>query len=178
MKIIYDFKKEDVLAFTLYMSENNKGLKFRNRIALFIPLFIITIIFLNPIIDPESDMNVKIFMLAIWFLLILFVFLLQKFLNPVLNKLLNKQYLNKSDLSGLIGEHSLESNNEALIVNNPQSETKYKWESIKKVVDDKNHFYIFINDISAIVVPKNSIKDQTILIEFRKKLIEHIEEVR
>lgn len=60
--------------------------------------------------------------------------------------------------AGNLGEHSLSLTEEALIERSADGETKTIWRAIDRVVESKDHLFIYINPIAAHIVPKKKIK--------------------
>jgi hypothetical protein len=79
----------------------------------------------------------------------------------MLQKEENKHFLYESELSltddGITGSDIL-------------STTSYKWSSIVKYAVTKDFFYLYINSIQALIVPKRLFKSQTEIEQFDKYL--------
>jgi hypothetical protein len=143
--------KEDVLQYQLYKASKRKSTqkrKTRNRLFISLLMFIMGIYFY---------IQTKLIIAIIVFLLLA---LLLFFLYPIYFKYLYKFHFlkhikeNYRDLLGKQGTIEIENDN--IILKDNKAESKIKINEIIKVVEISNNYFIEINDINSIILPKNN----------------------
>ncbi len=160
MKIKYKNNLQDVLSLSLYTYI---------RMPLMIVLFVIIIIsssyvnFIELIGENEKLLLVTKFILIegrdIFFIVLLVAVLM--FLS-VLSKKNKNYYLNKE----------ISISNNGLFQISEFSKTELSWKAIQKIAKTKNHIFLYVNQISAYIVPRRAFQNQNDWESFYSKIMQ------
>jgi hypothetical protein len=142
--------KEDVLQYQLYKASRQKSTKIRKtRNRLLIPL----LIFLMEIYSYFQNKNIS---LLVFFTLIALIWFL---LYPIYFKYLDKhhfsKYIKENINDNLGNQGTIEINNDIIILKDNKSETEIKINGIIDVVEISSNYFIEINNVNSIILPKN-----------------------
>lgn len=163
MTIKYDINEKDYVDFNLYHVNTSKEMK--KRIFLLRVIGPITFMFMSFVAYDITDIPLWywlcIFCVAglLWFLL--YPKLVNKRLKAHVSKMLSE---GKND--DLIGEHTLELNEEEMISTSEQSMSKVKWSVFNRVERTEEYIYIYNTAVSAYIVPLRAFKDEKEINEF------------
>lgn len=68
-----------------------------------------------------------------------------------------------------MGERDLEILKDKVIFSSQNSKTEYLLRTIQKIEENKNHYFIYVNEISAIIVPKKATRSKDAIEEISEK---------
>ena len=68
--------------------------------------------------------------------------------------------LREGENRDLAGTHVLVIHDEGITTTGQMGETKLKWAVVEKTVEDKEHVYIYVSAVSALVIPKRAFQDE------------------
>lgn len=68
-----------------------------------------------------------------------------------------------------LGERGLETLKDKVVFSSQGSKTEYQFKVIKKIEDNRHHYFVYVNDISAIIVPKKTVGSKDIIAEISEK---------
>jgi hypothetical protein len=160
MKIEFKNTIEDIQHFSEYDSKNSPFKKRRTNISRYgypILFFIVLI----PAIIKQALFNITLWFIvsAIWFLIL-----------PKLNLLSTKRQIMKQYKGGknkiLLSSRSLELSEQGIWVVTEHSESFIKWDALEKIGKDKKYIFIYVDPQSALIVPRDSFRDENEANEF------------
>lgn len=145
MKITYKLSNEDIIALNVsYLEQSPDMNRMLKRSTFVTPIFLVLIGFgISHLFKKELFVTIP---LAIG-LGVLYYFYYPKWRK---SKIINSAVKNSQNV---IGQNSLELQEEYLIVNQPNAETKVEWRSLLKVDETKGHLFIYIKEGSVFIVP-------------------------
>ena len=160
----YKLTEEDYAEYNAYSSWHSNWQK-KARLTFAIRLFIYcgismsaTAILLMKLKPPRTgDYNTFIIILILLNLLNTFIYYQQA---PYNIKKKAIKLLHKEENQHLLDESELNINDQHIIATDNSSKTNYSWKSIVRYAVTKDFFYLYINSIQAIVIPKRLLGDQ------------------
>ena len=150
MKLKYNLTEEDYINFNIAHMKNSKSLKRTMMINRFLtPLIFLVMPF---VLDEIS--NISFWYWAVIFVLtyILWVVLYEKNVYKINIKRIRKMLEEKRN-ERLIGERILEIDGENIRIINDRGENIIYIKSIKNIIENDEYIFIYINSISAIIIP-------------------------
>lgn len=150
VKLKYNLTEEDYINFNIAHMKNSKSLKRTMMINRFLtPLIFLVMPF---VLDDIS--NISFWYWAVIFVLtyILWVVLYEKNVYKINIKRIRKMLEEKRNES-LIGERILEIDGENIRIINDRVENIIYIKSIKNIIENDEYIFIYINSISAIIIP-------------------------
>lgn len=150
MKLKYDLTENDYINFNIYHMKNSKSLKR----AMMINRFLVPLIFLVMpfILYYISDISFTYWALIFILVYILWVSFYENYVYRINRKRIKKMLKEKGN-EGLIGENVLEIDENNIKVTNDSGENTIYVKSIKNIVENDEYIFIYINSISAIIIP-------------------------
>ncbi len=161
MKLEYEINRKDFFLFQVY---SNFRLKVIQGFYVFIGIFALISLYLSP---PDIEYSFTLY--TIFFLV--FCYGLVFGMTLLLILLITIFFKGK----GTLGKHSLEIIDGNLVETTSVNQSSHKMSELHAVKSTKNYLYIFITAFAAHIVPKNEIKDPSLLLDFEKALKETIE---
>ncbi|WP_028582053.1 YcxB family protein [Desulfogranum japonicum] len=157
MNLKVNIKPQDVYDFNDYFFENSDTIK--------------KALFKNQLIMGASPLAGGI--IVVFILISLpFYFLYPGYHKRKYRKEIKKLY-SEGKNKGIYGEHEYTIEEDGLLEKTAVNETKQNWNSIEKIVQDKENTYVFINSIQAHVFPKASVIEgnyESFVNEIKKKI--------
>ncbi|WP_394883872.1 YcxB family protein [Clostridium tertium] len=150
MKLKYNLTEEDYINFNIAHMKNSKSLKR----TMMINRFLIPLIFLVMPFVLDEISNISFWYWAVIFVLtyILWVVLYEKNVYKINIKRIRKMLEEKRNES-LIGERILEIDGENIRIISDSGENIIYIKSIKNIIENDEYIFIYINSISAIIIP-------------------------
>lgn len=113
------------------------------------------------------------------FILIIVGFLL---LTTVLSMMNNRNNVRKQaeriaedpGNQSMFREHLLQATENGLLIRDELVETKYAWKAFTKKMENPQYYFLFINNIQAIIIPKKIFTDPAVQSRFDKMLAQHL----
>ncbi len=157
MKIKYNLTENDYINFNICHMRNSKEL----RKTIMINRFLVSLIFLLMpfILYNISDIPFLYWTITFILVYILWVSLYEKYVYRINRKRI-KRMLEEKNNDGLIGERILEIDEENIKITNNSGESKFPIKSIKDIIEDEEYIFIYINSVSAIIIPLEVFKDK------------------
>lgn len=154
MKIEYSLTRHDLIEFNYYHLLNSKStvrtlkyLRIVPPISMLIIPFIIELIF-----KTEVFLAFFItFIISASFAVSWFVRFPKKHKKNMTKSLNNM--LDEGKNSGVLGERTIELNDEGIHLTNPGIETSQKWDSVEKLCITDDYIYIYVSSLTALIVP-------------------------
>ncbi len=84
--------------------------------------------------------------------------------------------LARSNNKQLCGEKTFILSDTGFELKGENEDTKYKYESVKRTSTDANHYFIFVDDYSALIIPFSAFKDDKQKEEFYSKITANIKD--
>lgn len=156
MKIYYELTEEDYLHFNLFHVKQSKAaIKSLNIQRFLMPVFFIIAAF---IFFGIGDMPL-VFPLIIFGLIstLWIVFYPKYFYRLIMRQ--SKKMLKEGKNDGLLGEQQITLSGEGIVYLTSNSESQVKWSGIKKIVEDRDFFYLYNSSISAYILPKRALSN-------------------
>lgn len=171
MELKFELDKDDLLKFHrfhFWFAPNNKKLRLRTRLGLAIPLFIMPYVFSNNPISFTTNYGINT--LVIGFSLGLSAwFMAKSFTLESIERRLNK-VLKEGKNQDILGEYNFIFGNNEIEINTPNTTTKFNVSTIEKILEDNEYYYIYINILSAYIIPKKALKNANELEKLEKIL--------
>jgi len=146
----------------------------KNRIKYFLFYFII---FFGTSLLAAINSKRHIPLLSILFVSfcigLILAFALYQFVAFSLKRRVTK-FLNKEENSDVLGQSEVLINEEKIIDKTTKSTTFYNWDSIIRFAKSENNFYLYINAMYAIIIPKRLLKNPSESKEFEKFILSSI----
>jgi|GEM_PF-3280361 len=157
MNIIFGINAEELFIFNQYLFDHSKTIQkafTKNRSMLsFSPLLAAMIL---SIVNELSPLNFLMLVGAVAVTISLPAYYYYPlFVRKNLRKRIVKMYAEGQN-NGIIGEHELQIDVDGLVEKTQIGEVRQEWDKIKNVVSHNNRTYIFISDINAYILPKDS----------------------
>jgi hypothetical protein len=158
MNIIFGINAEELFLFNQYLFDNSKTIQnafTKNRsMVCFSPILAAMILSLVNELSPSNS-------LLLAGIVAITISLPAYFVYPMLvRKNLRKRIVKKyseGQNNGIIGEHELQIDADGLVEKTQLGEIRQEWDKIKSVVSHNDRTYIFVSDINAYILPKNSV---------------------
>lgn len=160
------FEMEDWMNFQLHFLYQNKTFKRTKFFSLIMIPFFFTIVLIVDILNGKF--NIIGLAIYIIFSIIWLVFYKIRFEKAYKKRI--QKMLNAGDNSSLLGKHTLIFEEEYLLLIQPKTENKIKYDGIVKAEETENYYFLYDTGVSAIIVPKQKI-DKADLIKL-KNIIE------
>ncbi len=97
-----------------------------------------------------------------WFVLLLaWLFLGRRFSQWLLRRIISRD-LNNQDISAHLGSQTLELNDDGIGYSDATGNGLISWSTIKRVDTDDEHTFIFVSDVSALIVPHRCVSQQAL----------------
>lgn len=155
LNISYELTIDDWMAFQQhYLSTSKQFNQTKQFVAWIIPaIFLISSLY-EIFLGNSNYYSIAVFMgiSIVWLLLYPKIFE-KRVLTTI------KKILEEGDNSSILGVHNLVFNEDSLIVNEPNSEQIIKWSAIKRVEETEDYIFVYLNSISACIIPKFKIED-------------------
>lgn len=150
MKLKYNLTEDDYINFNIAHMKNSKSLKR----TMMINRFLTPLIFLVMPFVLVNISNIPFWYWAVIFVLtyILWVALYEKNVYKINVKRIRKM-LKENSTEGLIGEKVLEIDGDNIKVIDDSGEECIYIKSIKNIMEDKEYIFIYVNSVSAVIVP-------------------------
>ena len=81
-----------------------------------------------------------------------------------------EEFLEETDNANIFTKFSVQASLQELFVKNEFEETKYQWKIITNKIETNTHYFLFINSVQAIIIPKNAFINNSDKIAFDKIL--------
>ncbi len=170
---MYTFKgsmtETDYIDYNIFHMNNSKSLKRAN----FALKFIFPIGFTLLIVMTESEFNAIYWTILVVGTIITFR-LLPKFIDKSLKKRIQSM-LDDGKNGDLFEEHDYYFDESGIKMESTNSTNLYKWNSVTKFVESETTFYIYVNSIQALIIPKYYLEDMKKIDGFREYINSMIE---
>lgn len=167
MKFQYELTKQDYIDFNIYHIRNSGTLKR----TLFIQRYVIAVIylFIPFILVKVTDIPLWYWLSAFTITAVLWVTFYPKyFVSGTIKRIL--KMLDEGRNKDMLGKHIFTVNEEGIIEESENGESKINWSGVEKVIETEKHIFIYISSISAYIIPKSTFEDEDIKNEFLKSL--------
>ncbi|KMT21880.1 YcxB family protein [Clostridium cylindrosporum] len=168
MDINYELTKQDFIDFNIFHMSYSSTFKK----VLFIQRYILPLIFFVVPFIIASMSNVP---LLYWIIAALLGYLLwANFYPRLLKRIMAKkisEMIDEGKSAEFLGSRRLILNDDGIIGSSEHNESKTDWSSVGDVVETKSHIFIYIDSVSAHIVPIREFKNA----EEKSKFIEKIE---
>ncbi len=158
MNIIFGINAEELFLFNQYLFDSSKTIQkafTKNRSMIcFSPMLAAMILSLVNELSPGNFL-LLVGIVAITISLPAY-YVYPMFVRKNLRKRIVKMY-SEGQNNGIIGEHELQVDADGLVEKTQIGEVRQEWDKIKNVVSHNDRTYIFISDINAYILPKNSV---------------------
>lgn len=158
MHIIFGINAEELFLFNQYLFDNSKTIqkaftKNRSMIS-FSPILAAMILSL---VNELSPLNALILAGIVAITISLPAYYVYPMLvRKNLRKRIVKMY-SEGQNNGIIGEHELQIDADGLVEKTQLGEVRQEWDKIKDIVSLEGRTYIFISDINAYILPRQSV---------------------
>lgn len=71
-------------------------------------------------------------------------------------------------------EHNLQASDNGLVLQDPTIETRYQWKAFTKKLESQEYYFLFLNNIQALIIPKRVFTDPGQQARFDKLLSQHL----
>lgn len=170
--ITYTLRKVDLVEFNEYHAKRNSGYgKSITRHQLIWPAVVGLIAFF--IVMSADDVQMGIFMLMGAFMWSVGVpaWLKKKFQQQVLEN------LSEADVEQAIGDYTLKVTALGLLEKKKDGDELIRWASILKLEKSKHHVYLYLNEDSAVIIPKEMISEDSDFKKFYAEVIVALKKV-
>jgi len=149
MNLSFSLERADLEAFSTHRSKTTQQRFYRVMWWWFLILLLVL-----TVVDALKGRVVRF---GVWACLVLLWLLFGHRSFAWLQLFLLRKSLEHSDLSSLIGDQHLSIEDNCLRCRSQGGETLIKWSSIKRVEQTDAHAFIYVNDISALIIPRTSV---------------------
>jgi YcxB-like protein len=109
---------------------------------------------INIVLSYLND-NIDLFSIIFFPLILLMYFLFRKIYYPrLMKKYINKLYDNPLN-KNLIGEVEYTFSNDKIVFKKQYLYSEFEWPYLSKCVENDDYFFVFLNSVQAIIIPKN-----------------------
>lgn len=156
MTIQYDLTKDDYISFNMHHIKNSKTLKR----SLYIQQYVLSLIY---IIIPFILIEVTTIPLIFWLIpfiviYILWIALYPRYFKGYIKRNIEKM-LDEGDNKSIFGPVSLSLEESGIIETTKAGESKANWSSIERIEENKDYIFIYINSVSASIIPVRAFGD-------------------
>jgi preprotein translocase subunit YajC len=157
MKINFNFDMDDWMAFQEDVIRNSKKLK-SVRIKTVLLMFLIVGVFAY---FDYKDTGFDWFLISYIALFVLIgSFFWFNFYRSLLKR--TRKFLQENDNAGIFGNVEVIFDDKYILMKQAGAEYMANWVNIHKIVQNKNYFFIYLNSVSACVIPKLKIQEQNL----------------
>lgn len=155
--IEYDFTMDDWMALNRHFISQSK----QYQRYFMIMKWMLPAMFLGFIIRDllSKQLSVAMVTMAVMASILWVIFIPKRLKKNAEDRFL--KVLNSGDNSSILGKHTIRFSNEGLLISKPSSESMMKWESFVKVEQSIDHYFMYNSAISAIVIPKLHLGNQS-----------------
>lgn len=171
--ISYSLRKADILEFNEYHARMNSAYgKNMARHQMTWPT--VTVVVALFVVMSTGNMVIAMLMFIgafVWSLIV------PAWLKKRFKRQVDKQ-LPEDSLAKIVGEYHLSVTSEGLLENSPRGEKLIKWDTIEKVEGSKRHVYLYLTEVAAIIIPKETISKDSQFSAFYDEAIEAIKDAQ
>jgi hypothetical protein len=173
MKLKFELNELDLLKFNQFhhwYSPNKKLLRLKNRLIFSIPLLLMPFILTN--YDHNETINNSLLLNNLFIGGILGCigwFIAKPYTIYTIKKSLIK-FINQGKNQDLIGERTMIFNENEIEMLTTNTNSKISISIIEKIEFDNDYHYIYINLLTAYIIPKRVLKNEIEILEFEKIL--------
>lgn len=149
MNIDFELTMQDYIDFNFNYMDTSKSMKHMKLIQ----YILLTLLFLATMLH---DIIVK--RRSIWFSVCIYTVLIilwVKFNDKIIKKLMKPiivKAVKEGKKTNVLGNHNLTLDEDGIVYRTEFSETKYK--RIEKIVETDNHIFVYVNTVTACIIPK------------------------
>ena len=174
----YKLTEEEYAEYNAYSSwyanwQKKTRLTFALRLFIYCGISMAAVIIILTKLDPPKTNNYSVLIIAL-FLLNIFITYIYYQQSPYSIKKKAIKLLHKEENQHLLDESELNINDQHIIATDNSSKTNYSWKSIVRYAVTKDFFYLYVNSIQAIVIPKRLLGNQKEIDGLDKFLTEKI----
>jgi hypothetical protein len=157
MSVTYTLEARDLRAFQCYCRKAVPGLRRMRRVMLLVLGGLSLWIVASADLPQEHQPIVVRIAVALTVIIIFLLFLgLWTLLELALTRLMQWRMLTTEKNCGLLCEHTITLNDQALVETTAVSEAKNTWSGICQINEDRDYIYVFLTLHSAHVIPKRA----------------------
>lgn len=163
MKLKFEMHKSDLYEFYKFnewYSPDKEFFRFRKRLHFGTLLFLlpfVSFIFSEPIFRNLFFISLGLFASGFFLTKYFMIFKIEKWVDKFLENRKNHD---------LIGERTMEFNEDNIQWSNLITEGKFSINQIEKILDDRHNYYIYLSSFSALFIPKRIFKTKYSALEF------------
>ena len=161
MKINYELTKADYIKFNFYLSKNSEDIKKKLFKKKLVPSLII--FFLGVVCIVSSGFfggNALKALGGIYFVLSILLYLfMPRFFEKSIIKNVNILF-EKGKNKNFLGKHSVAISKDYVLETNESAENKITWDMVKKIEESDLHILIYVNELSAYMIPINAFENE------------------
>ena len=168
MTFEYELSKEDFYEFYRFHYWNSQDKrKYRIKSRLIAGFFLFLMPFLFHLISGDP-FYFSVILNLLFFAILLFIFGFYYFKTLVINSMVSAadKLLKESKNVDLLAKSTMEFIDDIIVCKSENSETKINYKMIEKVRDDCNYYFIYVNVVSAYIIPKKIFQSDFERIEF------------
>lgn len=155
MKIEFEFDIDDWMEFQKHYLNNSKQFKRVKIIFTALLPCVLACFIISSIIEGQFN----VITLIVYFIVsILWIIIFPKRMSKRQLKSV-KKIITDGDNLGLLGMHEYIFNEDHIFIKKLESEQKMYWSGIKKVKENDSYYFLYDSALSAIVLPKQKIKN-------------------
>lgn len=158
MKFSVELTEDDHVQMQIDHTSRSKTTKFIKRALFILGIFCFPLLILFIATSENgSDIGLVGVLLSIGF-----VGLFSPILIPLLTKAVAKSFVSEGSIESQIGLTTYDLNEETISRRSNMRYEELDWRLIQKIVEGKNHIYIYDSSVSAFIIPKRDLDDQEI----------------
>jgi len=163
MKIEYELNKQDYIDLNIYHAKNSKVTKK----ALLIQRFLVPVIYLIIpfVLAPVTDIPLWYWFTAFAVVAVLWIAFYPRYSMRFAVRRISK-LVDEGNNKDIFGKHSITVDENGIVGETVHGESKISWNGIERIVSEKEHFFIYINSVSAFVIPKRYFESEKAMDEF------------
>lgn len=169
MRFEYELTKQDYIDFNVHHIKNSNTLKK----SLFMQQYVLAVIYLILpfILSKVSDIPLLYWLVVFVIVAVLWVIFYPKYFMAATIKRILK-LVDEGKNKDMLGKHILTVNEEGIIEESENGESRINWSGVEKVVETEKHFFIYFSSIMAYIIPKSVFEKDNTKNEFLKLLDE------
>lgn len=171
--ISYGLRKADILEFNEYHARMNSTYgKSMTRHQMTWPT--VTVVVALFVVMSTGNMVIAMLMFIgafVWSLIV------PAWLKRRFKRQVDKQ-LPEESLAKIVGEYRLSATPEGLLENSPRGEKLIEWVTIDRVEDSKRHVYLYLTELAAIIIPKETVSKDSQFGAFYNEAVEAIKDAK
>lgn len=169
MDLTFELTKYDLhefYKFHFWYSPDKKRYRFRSRIFTLSFMLIVELAFYYFIIEAPLNAIATLSLTSFGLLLLWYGYIVPKEYFILATRRTVDKIIKEGKNQDMFGKYYMQIKDNQIVVRTENSESKFNYQMIEKIRQDDNYFFIYLNLVSAVIIPKNILQSDKTKNEF------------